>query len=133
MPGQNTDGSFFDEVHNYDWLQNKLQTDVFNLLYQSTTKIPQTDGGAHTVMTQVDASMEAAVYNGIIAPGQWNAAGFGQLKQGDTLTTGYYAYCPPIATQSQADRETRILPNIQIAAKFAGAVHDVPMILNINR
>lgn len=133
MPGQNSDGTFFDEVHNLDWLKNALQTDVFNLMYQTPTKIPQTDDGAHQVVTTIEATCEKAVYNGVAAPGVWNAAGFGQLRRGDTLTKGYYVFCPPMALQSQAERETRRLPPMQIAIKMAGAVHDAPIIVNVNR
>lgn len=133
QPGQMANGYFFDEVHNLDWYANAVQTDVFNLLYQSTTKIPQTDGGANMVVNVIEARSASAVTNGVAAPGQWNAGGFGQLVTGQTLSKGYYVYVPPMATQSQADRETRILPPVQIAIKMAGAVHDVPIIVNVNR
>ena len=133
MPGQDADGTFFDEVHNLDWLRNAVQTDVFNLMYQTTTKIPQTDDGAHQVVNTIEATCLRAVYNGVAAPGVWNAAGFGQLRRGDTLSKGFYVFCPPMAMQSQADRETRVLPPMQIALKLAGAVHSAPIIVNVNR
>ncbi len=38
-------GWFFDERHGLDWLQNTVRIAVWNLLYTSTTKIPQTDAG----------------------------------------------------------------------------------------
>jgi hypothetical protein len=133
MPGQMSNGFFIDEVHNLDWFQNAVQTDVFNLLYQSTTKVPQTDDGAHLVVNVINDTCQRAINNGVAAPGKWNASGFGQLVQGQVLTAGFYVYCPPMATQSQADRETRVLPPIQIALKLAGAVHNVPIIINVNR
>lgn len=37
--------AYFDEIHGLDWLQNAVQTEVWNLLYQSKTKIPQTEPG----------------------------------------------------------------------------------------
>lgn len=133
MPGQDADGGFFDEVHNLDWLKNAIQTDVFNLMYQTTTKIPQTDDGAHQVINTIEATCVRAVFNGVAAPGPWNAAGFGQLRRGDVLSKGFYVFCPPMATQSQADRETRVLPPMQVAIKLAGAVHNAPVIVNVNR
>lgn len=132
-PGQNSDASFFDEVHGYDWFQNRLTTDAFNLLYQSGTKIPQTDDGAHQVLATLATSCDAAVYNGYAAPGQWNAGGFGQLVPGMVLPLGYYIYCAPMATQSQALRETRVMPPVQIALKLAGAIQGISGTLNINR
>lgn len=131
--GVMSDGTFFDERHGLDWLQNAVQTATWNALYTSTTKIPQTDEGMHTLCTVIENVMVQAVDNGLLAPGKWNAAGFGQINQGDMLSKGYYIYCPPIASQSQADREARKSVPIQVAVKLAGAIHFVDVLLNVNR
>ncbi|GAC1042259.1 DUF3383 domain-containing protein [Rhizobium sp. No.120] len=131
--GVMANGYFFDEVHGTDWLQNAIQTDLYNLLYQSPTKIPQTDDGTHLLVTTIEATMARAVNNGLVAPGVWNAPGFGQLKQGQMLTSGYYVYAPLVASQSQSDREARKSVPIQVAAKLAGAVHSVNVLINVNR
>jgi Protein of unknown function (DUF3383) len=131
--GVMVNGYFFDEVHGTDWLQNDVQTAVYNLLYTSTTKIPQTDAGVNIILATISQRLDQAVRNGLVAPGVWNAAGFGSLNQGDTLAKGYYVYAPAVATQSQADREARKAPVIQAAIKLAGAVHFVNCIINVNR
>ncbi len=131
--GVMANGFFIDEVHGTDWLQNAIQTDLWNVLRQATTKIPQTDAGTHILVNTIDKTMGQAVNNGLVAPGIWNAPGFGQLKQGDALNTGYYIYAPPVATQSQADREERKSVPIQIAAKLAGAIHSTNVLVNVNR
>ena len=118
--GVNSDGSFFDEWHGLDWLENDLQTAVYNALY-TFPKIPQTDEGMTTIQTIMEARLRQAVVNGLVAPGQWNAAGFGHLKTGDTLPTGYYVYAPPVASQAQANREARESVVFQIAVIGAGA------------
>ncbi|WP_310670217.1 DUF3383 family protein, partial [Burkholderia multivorans] len=122
-----------DSVYNAIWFRNRIETDVYNLLYQSPTKIPQTDGGNALIAATISAACEAAVNNGYLAPGVWNSAGFGALNQGDTLAKGYYVYAPPIATQSQADREARKSVTFQVAAKEAGAIHSVDIIVTVNR
>lgn len=132
-PGQMAQGYFFDEVHGLDWLQNRVQTDVFNLLYQSTTKIPQTDDGNNQIANTIEGSCAAAVSNGLVAPGQWNASGFGGLQNGMVLSKGFYIYYPAIATQSQADREARKSVPFQIAVKLAGAIHTVDCLISVNR
>lgn len=43
--GVMSNGDFFDERHGLDWLQNYVQNNLWNLLYTSTTKIPQTEAG----------------------------------------------------------------------------------------
>lgn len=131
--GVMANGDFFDERHGLDWLQNDLQTAVYNLLYTSTTKTPQTDQGINRIVTTLCQRLDQAVANGLVAPGQWNGPEFGALKTGQFLSTGYYVYAPPVATQSQADREARKAPVIQVAIKLAGAVHFVDVIVNVNR
>ncbi|MFA9439404.1 DUF3383 domain-containing protein [Uliginosibacterium sp. sgz301328] len=131
--GVMANGYFFDEVHGLDWLQNDLQTAVWNLLYTSTTKIPQTDAGVARIVATLEARMDQSVTNGLVAPGVWNSDGFGALVSGQTLSKGYYVYAPPIATQSQADREARKSPVLQIAAKLAGAIHFVDVVVSVNR
>ncbi|HET8689339.1 MAG TPA: DUF3383 family protein [Methanosarcina sp.] len=131
--GTVANGRFFDEVHGLDWLQNAIQTAVFNLFYQSTKKIPQTDAGVGQVISTIAGVLDQAVANGLVAAGQWNSDGFGALNRGDYLKSGYYVYVAPISTQSQADREARICPPIQIAVKMAGAIHTVAITVNVNR
>lgn len=131
--GQMCDGSFFDEVHGLDYTQNDVQTAVYNALYTSPTKIPQTDAGNEILANVVSARLAQGVTNGLIAPGVWNSAGFGALTQGDTLDKGYYVYTPPVSSQSQADREARKAVTMQCAIKLAGAVHSANVIINVNR
>lgn len=131
--GVMVNGYFFDEVHGTDWLQNDVQTAIFNLLFTSTTKIPQTDQGINRILATIESRLAQAVVNGLVAPGVWTADGFGALNSGDTLTKGFYVYAPPVATQSTADRQARKAPVIQCGIKLAGAVHSVNTIINVNR
>jgi len=126
-------GDFFDERHGLDWLQNYVQTNLFNLLYTSGTKVPQTDAGNTRIMANVEASMDQAVNNGLIAPGVWNGGQIGQLSTGDTLTKGYYVYMPAISSQAQADREARKSVPVQVACKLAGAIHYASVQINVMR
>lgn len=131
--GVMANGDFFDERHGLDWLQNYVQTNLYNLLYTSTTKIPQTDAGVTRLMTNVEASLDQAVNNGLIAPGVWNGGPIGQIESGDTLTKGYYVYAGAVANQAQSDREARKSPVIQAAIKLAGAIHYADVQINVVR
>lgn len=131
--GVMSNGDFFDERHGLDWLQNYVQTNLFNLLYTSTTKIPQTEAGITRLLTNVEQSMDQAVSNGLVGAGIWNGGPIGQVSPGDTLTKGYYVYANPLSTQAQADREKRKAPLIQVACKLAGAVHFADVQINVVR
>lgn len=124
--------AFFDEIHGTDWLANRIQTDVFNLLYQSG-KIPQTDPGIHQILTRCEGGLKQSVVNGLVAPGVWNAPGFGMIYNGSFLDLGWYAFAPSVDTQDQTIREQRIAPLIQIAIKMAGAVHFADVSIEVNR
>jgi len=127
-------GFFFDERQGLDWLQNNIQTRLFNILFTTPTKIPQTDDGVHILKTGVEAALIDGINNGLIAPGRWtSSAVFGQLRQDMFLDKGYYVFCPSVATQNEADRAQRIAPTIQAAAKLAGAVHFANCLVSVNR
>lgn len=125
-------GWFIDEVHGLDWLQNRIETDLWNLLY-TTKKVGQDETGASLLVATVSKGLDQAVRNGLVAPGKWNGDEFGALKSGDTLTSGYYVYIMPMDEQSQSDREARKAPPIQIAVKLKGAVHFVDCTITVNR
>jgi hypothetical protein len=129
MSGQ----AYFDEIHGLDWFVDALQNAEYNLLYQSKTKIPQTDAGQNQLVNIAAGVCEEAVDNGLVAPGQWNADGFGQLERGQFLDKGYYIYTQPMALQDQSIREQRIAPPLQIALKLAGAIHELDLIVDVNR
>ena len=131
--GVMANGDFFDERHGLDWLQNYVQTNLYNLLYTSTTKIPQTDAGVTRLMTNVEASLDQAVNNGLVAPGVWNGGPIGQIESGDTLTKGYYVHADSVENQAQSDREARKSPVIQAAIKLAGAIHYADVQINVVR
>lgn len=131
--GVMANGDFFDERHGLDWLQNYVQTNLYNLLYTSATKIPQTDAGVTRLMTNVEASLDQAVNNGLVAPGVWNGGPIGQIQSGDTLTKGYYVYADAVSSQAQSDREARKSPVIQAAIKLAGAIHYSDVQINVVR
>jgi Protein of unknown function (DUF3383) len=125
--------AYFDEIHGLDWFANALQTALFNLLYTSTTKIPQTDAGVNQMVNVAHSICDQAVVNGLVSPGTWTAAGFGQLKQGQFLKAGFYIYTQPLALQAAGLRQTRVAPPMTIALKLAGAIHSINALVNVNR
>lgn len=126
---------FFDQVYNLRWFIGALQVAGFNYLAQSSTKVPQTETGMDGLKGSYRNICEQAVANQYSAPGQWNSSTtFG--NQADFLQNvsqrGYYIYSQPISKQSQASREARLAPLIQIALKEAGAIQKSNVIVYVN-
>jgi hypothetical protein len=130
--GITSSGFYIDVVWGCDWFANNIQVNLFNLLLD-TPKIPQTDAGVHLLVTTTESSCIQGVTNGLLAPGLWTGPPFGALKTNQQLTKGWYVYAPPVATQPPAIRVTRVSPLIQVAAKLAGAVQTVDVLVNVNQ
>lgn len=133
QPGVSCSGDWTDTIIAADWFAIQLQTDVFNALYTSPTKIPQTDSGMHILATIMEQDCIEAVNNGFLAPGVWQTTGFGAISEGTYLSKGYYIYQPPVSAQSPAQRAQRVSVAFQIAAKTAGAVHSANIAVTINQ
>lgn len=131
--GRTANGTFLDIITGTDWLSLTVQQALYNLLYTSSTKIPQTDAGAHLMVVTIESVLAQGVINGLLAPGIWNNNGFGTLTLGDFLQKGYYVYAQKVAAQNLADRAARKAVPIQVAAKLAGAVHTIAMTINVNQ
>jgi hypothetical protein len=126
-------GLYIDTIVGTDWLQNALQTALFNVLYTSTTKAPQTDAGVNMLVTAADVVLAQALSNGLIAPGVWLGPPIGAIVTGQTLPKGFYVYAPPVATQTLAQLAARAAPPLQICIKLGGAIHTASLLINVSQ
>lgn len=128
--------SFFDDVYNLRWFVGALEVAGFNFLAETSTKIPQTENAMTAFKNAYRQVCEQAVTNQFSAPGSWtNPVTFG--NQSDLIANvaqrGYYIYSSPVSQQSPAVRATRAAPLVQIAVKYAGAMHSGSVIVNVNQ
>lgn len=123
---------FSDQLYTRLSLQVDLQIAGFNYLAQTTTKIPQTETGMDGLKGTYRAVMKRYVGVGVFAPGTWNSpTRFGNPADHDRNIEefGFFIYSLPLAQQAQSEREARIAPVVQIAAKEAGAIHSSDVIV----
>jgi hypothetical protein len=116
---------YFDEVYIRLALKLRLQIAGFNYLATTTTKIPDTESGMSGLKNAYRDVLNLFVTNGAFAPGAWLGTTFG--NPGDFIRNisnfGYYIFSQPVAQQSQAQRNARVAPLVQLAAKASGAIH----------
>lgn len=130
--GKMANGDFFDERINLDMLVNNIQLTIADLL-NSTPKIPQTEEGVTQIIRCINEACDEAVNIGFLAPGEWTGTNILNLSTGDILPKGYLVQAEAINDQSTADRQNRIAPNIYVAIKEAGAVHQLVLGIYVNR
>lgn len=127
---------FFDDVYNLLWFVGGLRIAGFNVLAQTGTKIAQTENGVDGLKSAYRRICEQAVTNQFVASGAWTSPTTFGIQEDffeNIEQRGYYIYSVPVAQQPVADREARVAPLIQIAIKYAGAIHKSSVIVNINR
>jgi hypothetical protein len=127
---------FFDDVYNLTWFLGALEVAGFNHLRMTSTKIPQTEAGMNGLKSAYRLVCNQAVNNGFLSPGEWTGNDtFGDPEdfRRSIRAVGYFIYSQPVALQSVATRLTREAPVIQIAIKYAGAIHKTSVIVNINK
>ena len=110
-------GSWLDTTHGLMWLQDKISTDMFNLMYVSNTKIAYTQAGINTTVAVLERSLSGAVRNGLCAPGF--------LPDGTYLPEGYIVESVALADVSSADKGNRIYSGLSFKMVGAGALHEV--------
>ena len=112
-----------------------VQTDMYNLIKLTGTKIPQTIKGVLQLIEQAEKTTKGYVRAGVFAPGTWSSPDtFGDI---DTFNrniekNGFYWIAGALADQPQSDRQARKSPVLQGAVKNAGAIHSVDIIINFN-
>lgn len=117
---------YFDQIYSRLALKLRLQTAGFNALATTSTKIPQTEEGMNNLKSAYRKILQKFVSNGTYAPGTWNSADtYGDPEDHirNIEENGYYIYSSPLSEQSQSEREARVAPLVQIAAKESGAIH----------
>ena len=123
-------GVWIDSRYWLDWITNAIQTEVYNLLRQHPTRVPQTDSGIASITATIERVCEAGRRNGGIAPGRVSEAlahdirlATGNRDFDGALTLGYLVSVGSIADQLQANRDARMAPRISVWLKASGAVH----------
>jgi len=126
---------FTDNVYNLMAYVDSVQTDAFNILGTTTTKIPQTTPGLNTLLDGLEKTSQGYVKAGVFAPGTWTLPDrFGDV---DTFNRnieekGYYWFALPLSEQPQSERVERKTPVLQNAVKNAGAFHSANIIITWN-
>lgn len=104
--GRVASGEWVDVIRGIDWIESRLQEDIFAALVNSD-KIPYTDEGATIIGGIVEAVLNEAAANGILIAGSIDVT------------------VPEVADISSTDKANRILPDVEFTALLQGAINSV--------
>lgn len=127
---------YTDEVYIALAFKLRLQVAGFNFLKQNPFKTPQTETGVEGLKGAYRRVCAQFVTNGSFAPGTWTSQiffGNPEDQVRNIAEFGFWLYSLPLAQQPISDREDRIAPVIQIAAKASGAIHSSDVTVFIER
>jgi len=99
-------GEFIDIMRGTDWIQARIQEQVFGLL-TSEDKVPYDDGGIESVGLQIEDVLSRAVDRTILVGGE----------DGPLVTV------PKRSETTKADRANRFLRDVKFTGFYAGAIH----------
>ena len=130
--GWTQSGDWIDVRYWLDWITKAMQTEVYNLLRQHPTRVPQTAEGLASIEAAIERVCEAGRRNGGIAPGRVSEAVANAIRLATNnpafdgfLATGYLVVIGSIADQLQIHRDARRSPTIRVWLKGSGAMHHV--------
>ena len=125
-------GDWIDVRYWLDWITKAMQSEVYNLLRQHPTRVPQTAEGLASIEAAIERVCEAGRRNGGIAPGRVSEAVANNIRLATNnpafegfLPTGYLVAIGSIADQLQIHRDARRSPTIRVWLKGSGAMHHV--------
>ena len=130
--GWTQSGDWIDVRYWLDWITKAMQSEVYTLLRQHPTRVPQTAEGLASIEAAIERVCEAGRRNGGIAPGRVSEAVANNIRLASNnpafegfLPTGYLVVIGSIADQLQIHRDARRSPTIRVWLKGSGAMHHV--------
>ena len=124
LRGTTYSGKWIDEQFFVDWLDNELQVQLFNMVYQARPKIPYTDVGAALVRARMETVGRRGVDNGGLAPGQLEPAVAAEVRSvtgnadfSGYLPNGFLAWVPLVSSRTASTRSARLFDGAVLYAK----------------
>ena len=109
-------GEWIDVIRFRDWLQEEIQTRVFDALVNND-KIPYTDAGIAIIEAQIRGALEMGQRRGGVSPMEYDSNGDKNL--------GFTISVPLAADISAGQKASRILEDVKFTARLAGAIQVV--------
>lgn len=109
-------GEWIDVIRFRDWLKNRIQLNVFNVI-KLNPKVPFDDGG----IGMIEGAMDEALSKGQKVGGICDTS----FDENDNEIPGYTIIVPSADSLTESERASRKLSGVKWSAKLRGAIHAV--------
>lgn len=109
-------GEWIDVIRFRDWLKNRIQLNVFNVI-KLNTKVPFEDSGIGMIEGAIDEALSKGQEIGGICKTSFDA--------NDNEIPGYTIIVPSAGDLTESERASRKLTGVKWSAKLSGAIHAV--------
>ena len=122
-------GEYMDDVINLSAFTNTLGVDLYNAVFNQTTKLGQDPEGQAVIIAAAKATCEVYVANGYLGPQYYTDPDDGIEK----YTAGYEILTQPedILNLTDPDRDARKSAPLRIRIFRKGAIHQVPVDVDV--
>jgi hypothetical protein len=108
-------GEWIDIIRFRDWLKDRVQTGVVDVLAKADGKIPYTSAGIQVLVSAVRAALDAGVVAGGIAPKETDSS--------EVVLESYRVTYPSLSEIADSAKSRRLLEGVKFTARLAGAIH----------
>lgn len=129
--GSTSSGLRYDEVLYIDMIANDLQTNLYDMIANSQTKLPLTDSTTAQFLTEIYSILEGYYNIGVLADATWRGSNVAEIENGSLIEHGYYAYADSFDNQSVADRAAHKAMPITIIICLSGSVESIVINLDV--
>lgn len=129
--GATASGLRFDEVLYIDMIASDIQESLYDLIANSTTKLPQTDSTTSLFIGEIYQILERYYNSGVLADSAWRGTPVRSINTGDVLEHGYIAFADSFDQQSEDDRKAHKAMPITVLICLSGSVESIVINLDV--
>ena len=129
--GATASGLRFDDVLYLDMIAFEIQNNLFDLIADSPTKLPQNDSTSTLFISEINRILEGYYNIGLLNTNVWHGTLYNGMEENTIIEHGYYAFAPLFDDQSAADRAAHKAVPITVLLCLAGSVESVVINLEV--
>lgn len=115
--GKVSSGDYLDLIIFVDWLQARMQESVYAVLVNNP-KVPYDDTGIEMISNAMESPLKTGQNRGAISPENFASDDGRQIG-------GYNITVPALEDIPDADKQNRLLQDVEFTAWYSGAIHTV--------